>query len=367
MAETAFGPAAGGYAVRSVLDPQALAGHRILVTGGSGFIGSNLVDFFLASGARSIVNFDIVEPRNSARRTLWRKVDLCERDALIAAVKEFAPTAVFHMGARTDLHGASLSDYAANVEGVVNIIDALLGVDPVPPVVFASSRLVCRIGYQPRSETDYLPTTVYGESKIETERVVRAHAGDRLRWVLVRPTSIWGPWFEIPYRTFFDTVRRGLYVHPAGRTVRKSFGFVGNTVYQLDRLLFSSLDGVRGKTIYLCDYEPLDVAGWAELIARGFNRRPPFQVPYPLLNLVAKVGDMAESAKLAANAPITSFRLDNLVTEMIYDTTPLATAVGPTPFSVEDGVRITVDWMLRNETTPAPDYGVAWNGSAGAS
>ena len=33
-------------------------------------------------------------------------------------------------------------------------------------------------------------------------------------FVIVRPTSIWGPFFEIPYRTFFDTVRKNLFFIP---------------------------------------------------------------------------------------------------------------------------------------------------------
>jgi hypothetical protein len=63
---------------------------------------------------------------------------------------------------------------------------------------------------------------------------------------MVRPTSIWGPWFEIPYRTFFDATARGRYLHPRGRKVRKSFGYVGNTVYQLDRLMFAEGPKVLG-------------------------------------------------------------------------------------------------------------------------
>ncbi|HYN38626.1 MAG TPA: NAD-dependent epimerase/dehydratase family protein, partial [Rhodospirillales bacterium] len=146
MINTTSGVAASGQRVWSVLANEALASQRILVTGGSGFIGSNLMDFFLASGATRLANFDLAEPRNSAHRSFWQRIDLRDREALIAAVRAFAPTAVLHMGARTDLQGTSLRDYAANIEGVANIIDAVLAIDPPPPVVFASSRLVCRIG-----------------------------------------------------------------------------------------------------------------------------------------------------------------------------------------------------------------------------
>ncbi len=45
--------------------------------------------------------------------------------------------------------------------------------DPVERAVIASSRLVCRIGYQPGFDEDYCPTTAYGASKVETECLVR--------------------------------------------------------------------------------------------------------------------------------------------------------------------------------------------------
>ncbi len=45
------------------------------------------------------------------------------------------------------------------------------------------------------------------------------------------------------------------------------------------------------------------------------------------------------------NPPLTSFRLDNLLTPMIYDMAPLEAVVGTLPYSMEEGVRITVDWL----------------------
>lgn len=60
-----------------------------------------------------------------------------------------------------------------------------------------------------------------------------------LPWVLVRPTSIWGPWFDVPYRNFFLSVARRRYVHPAGKRIHKSFGFVGNITWHLHRLMIA--------------------------------------------------------------------------------------------------------------------------------
>jgi nucleoside-diphosphate-sugar epimerase len=196
----------------------------------------------------------------------------------------------------------------------------------------------------PRDEFDYCPTTPYGASKVRFEQIVRKMAGEEFDWVMVRPTSIWGPWFEIPYRIFFDAVELGRYVHPKGRAIRKSFGFVGNTVYQLDRLGYGNHESVRHRTLYLCDYDPLDVFTWAVMIARSFDRREPFQVPHFALRTLAKIGDAIEAVS-RKHPPLTSFRLDNLMTEMVHDTHPLSTVAGPLPFTVEEGVAITTRWI----------------------
>jgi hypothetical protein len=45
------------------------------------------------------------------------------------------------------------------------------------------------------------------------------------------------------------------------------------------------------------------------------------------------------------NVPLTSFRLNNLVSEMIYDFNSLKKITGGLPFDQENGVEITVKWM----------------------
>jgi nucleoside-diphosphate-sugar epimerase len=67
-----------------------------------------------------------------------------------------------------------------------------------------------------------------------------------------------------------------------------------------------------------------------------------------MLKLAAQCGDAAKRLGYRAS-PITSFRLNNLLTEMIHDTSPLRAACGEVPYSMEEGVRITCEW-LRSHT-----------------
>lgn len=316
---------------------------RILVTGGSGFIGTNLVEFFAGRGD-AVLSLDIQPPRNAAHRPVWRGVDVLDASRLRGAISEFRPEVILHMAARTDLRGKSAADYPANTEGVKNVLEAAKDLPQLRRLVLASSRLVCRIGYMPRDEFDCCPTTAYGESKVAGERIVRAFEGLQCPWVMVRPTSLWGPWFDVPYKTFFTAIRRGLYVHPRGRKIRKSFGFVGNSVYEIEKLVSCSAALVHGKTLYLADYPPLEVRQWAELIRGEMGARPILDVPLWALGFLAKAGDAAKAFGMA-EPPLTSFRLDNLLCEMVHDLGPMEAICGKLPCSVEQGVRKTVEWM----------------------
>ena len=115
---------------------------------------------------------------------------------------EFQPEYIIHLAARTDLNGKSVSDYSANIEGVENMVKISNSLASLKRVIYASSRLVCKIGYQPKSYNDFCPTTFYGESKMIGEMIVRNYTKSFYSWSIVRPTSIWGPWFDVPYRNF---------------------------------------------------------------------------------------------------------------------------------------------------------------------
>jgi nucleoside-diphosphate-sugar epimerase len=316
--------------------------RRVLITGGSGFLGTNLVEHYRVH-ADEVLNLDPKPPRDPSHRPLWQQLEPLDRAGTLAAVRSFAPTDILHMGARTDLAGASAEDYAANTKGVELLIDAIRVTPSIERVIFASSRMVCRIGYQPTRDDDYCPTTAYGMSKVEGERIVRAARLDPV-WTIVRPTSIWGPWFDVPYRDFFLAIARGRYVNVRGRRIAKSFGYVENTVYELDRLLSAPADSVGGATLYLADYPPLDVADWAETIRRELGASPIRTVPLPALRLVARAGDLVESIAQRP-APLTSFRLANLLTPMVHDLSALEGVVGALPVATGEGVRRTVDWL----------------------
>ena len=317
---------------------------RILVTGGSGFIGTNLVEHFV-NQEHNVINLDIASPSYPKHGVYWKKVDVLNMSALVGAIQAFQPEIILHMAARTDLDGKSQSAYSANIDGVRNLIKAIGNLSSLRRIVFASSRLVCRIGYQPTSEHDYCPTTFYGQSKMIGEQIVRASSGSiPCPWIILRPTSIWGPWFNIPYKTFFLSIAKNRYFHPGNMQILKSFGFVGNTVYELQRILEVSEDLIHAKTIYLADYPPINVTNMANSIQREMDSLPIRTLDIRLLRSIALMGDIMKAIGWR-NPPLTRFRLNNLITPMVHDLDPLKSIAGELPYNMEEGIRMTVSWM----------------------
>jgi nucleoside-diphosphate-sugar epimerase len=315
---------------------------RIFVTGGSGFIGTNLVQSLVDDGCK-VVNFDRGVPLNRHHEAFHQMGDILDPEALHSVVQSFQPELVIHLASRCDLDGSSLADYAANTTGVQNIISAIRGAGCVKRAIFASSRYVHPTATQPQGDAEYAPFTFYGASKAEGEKIVRA-SGLQIPWVLIRPTSIWGPWFGIPYRGFFDTVRKGLYVHPRGERLFKTYGYVGNVVHQIKQFLFVPAERVQGRVFYVADYQPIEIRKMAETIREAFGAPAVREVPITVLHTLARAGDGVK--KLGwKNPPLTSFRLSNLRTQMVYDMSTTQAIAGPCPYTMKEGVRATVDWI----------------------
>ena len=317
---------------------------RIFVTGGSGFIGTNLIESLVQAGYE-VANYDSIYPRNPQHARLFKEGNILDKEQLDITVHDFRPELCVHLAARTDLNGATIADYDANTSGVRNMIAAAQSVGTVTRILFASSRYVHRTEVFPKHDDDYSPFTTYGESKVETERIVRS-SGLEIPWAIFRPTSIWGPWFRIPYRTFFNTVRRGVYVHPRGRKISKSYGYVGNVVHQIEQFLFVDASKIDKQTFYVSDDRNMDVLEFAQLIQQAFGAPPIREVPLAVLRGLAIAGDVLKKMGVS-NPPITSFRLSNLLTPMDYDLSLTTQVAGPSPYTLRAGVQSTVEWILK--------------------
>ena len=314
----------------------------IVVTGGSGFIGTNLIEDLLDKGYE-VWNFDVKPPKIEERRNIWIELDLKNKEALHDQFNKIHPDYIVDLAARTDLDGKRIDDYNDNIEAVKNVLECANKLPMLRKVVITSSMLVCRVGHQPHDQKDYAPSTLYGESKVITEKLTW-EADIKCDWAIIRPTSIWGPWFGVPYRNFFDMVMRHRYFHIGKKSCTKTYGYVGNAVYQIEAILFSDSKDRTDKVFYIGDYEPYPIEIWANEIAEQLGYRI-IRVPYWIIKCAAIAGDMLKA--MGISFPMTSFRLKNMTTDNIIDMSRTRLYAPVLPFDRKCGIVDTLDWMKK--------------------
>ena len=312
---------------------------KILITGSSGFIGTNLANRLIHSGHDCRL-IDLKSPKVQSHSRLYRKVDIREFSAIKDVYFDFSPEIIFHLAARTDLSGKAISDYDTNVAGVDNICRLLLD-DRVNCVgVFLSSMLVCRVGDIPAGVNDYSPPNLYGESKMLGERIVRSTLDGVVDYRILRPTSIWGPWFDEPYRFFFQRVLDRRFFKIKGVAGMKTFGFVDNTVNQI---IASTGSGYNSNEVYyLGDDMPLSINTWADGITGVLGKPKSIALPYVIAKGGAILGDFL--GLIGISFPLTSFRLRNISTNNVIPSRLLISVDGP-PVGLDEGIKITVRWL----------------------
>ena len=313
---------------------------RILVTGGSGFIGTNFMAFQAAQGV-ALLNLDWNPPLDPDHRAWWKEIDLMDQPSVQAAFDAFKPTHVVHLAARTDTdEPVDVDAYRQNHEGTRILLEVVKRCACVERIVVTSTQFVCEAGYQPKNDLDFKPFTVYGESKRRTEMITR-EAALTCCWTIIRPTTIWGPW-SLRYRdVMFKVMRKGLYFHPGKGRVVRSYGYVGNVVWQIDRMLHAPRPVVDGRVFYVGD-RPFDLKEWVEVVSRELVGKPVRYIPTFLIQLLAWVGDAFKLVGLPF--PITSGRFRSMTSDYITPMDKTINALGEAPFSIEAGVKETVKW-----------------------
>ena len=314
--------------------------YNILVTGGSGFIGTNLIADLIIQG-HTVINIDIYPPRNNEHLKYWQKIDIRNYKSIKEIALSFNPDYIIHLAARTDLDGKSIHDYDSNTKGVSNIINTASLLPNLKKIIITSSMLVCHTGYYPKDQFDYSPSTLYGESKVETEKIVWNNP-PKCDWAIIRPTSIWGPWFGIPYKNFFDMILSKKYFHIGHKGCTKTYGYVGNAIYQINNILFKETTNINNKVFYIGDNPPTNIEKWANEIAEELNYKI-YHIPFFMNKLAAKLGDSLKKCKI--NFPMTSFRLKNMTTDNIISLNNTYEIAPNPPYTRKEGISVTLNWI----------------------
>lgn len=326
---------------------EEIATKHVLVTGGCGFIGVNLVADLLRRGAEvSVLDLPSANWSRLPEGVRTIKADILVKEDLVNAVDD--TDIVYHLAARTDLDGSRLEDYKVNYEGTGNLVEAAAKAG-VQRFVFYSTQLVVGLFNETRflDETEpYRTRTPYGASKIEGERVVIARCrGTGTAYTIIRPTSVYGPWGRAPYRDFFRTIKRRRYFHIGKASNLVSLVYVKNLI---DLTVLASLSDLAKDEIYFGnDFHPYTMKEFANSVAEYYGVGVP-TMPSALATLIAYA--FALPKRVGLNVPLYPFRLRNIKSNYCYDIGK-SVVLGYRPsYGLGQGVTETLDWYERNDT-----------------
>lgn len=315
----------------------------ILVTGGSGFIGSHLIAGLFGKNAE-VVNLDTKEPVLKDQAKYWIKCDVTNLADLHAIITRTRPRLIYNLAAHASLAGGPEA-MQSNVTSVKNLLEVCAGLEGGSPLlIHTSTQLVAGPAKTTFDPENYYANTTYGESKIEAEKLIRAQHS--VPWTIIRPTNIWGSYHPSFATAVWKYINQRVYLHPAGFDVVRSYGYVGNVVEQLIRI--SELDRavVAGNTFYVGD-EPIPSAIWLDAFSIALTNKPVRRVPMWALKTIANLGEL--SGKVGGPSPINIGRLQRMTSDFPVPMQKTHEVLGRGSWSLDQGVVETVKWLRQQQ------------------
>jgi UDP-glucose 4-epimerase len=287
---------------------QAFAGKRILITGGLGFIGSNLARRLVELGAQVLLVDSLIPEYggnlfNVAGIEHQVKINIADvRDEYSMDYLVRGQDYLFNLAGQTS-HVDSMrdpyTDLEINCRSQLSILEACRKQNPGLKIVFASTRQIYGVpDYLPVDERHLLhPTDVNGINKMAGEwyHIVYNNVY-AIRATALRLTNTYGPRMRVKdaRQTFLGWWLRQLIegqellVYGDGRQVR-DFNYVDDAVDAL--LLTAASDDANGQVFNLGGDEPINLRDLAELLIE-INGGGSYQlVPFPPERKIIDIGD----------------------------------------------------------------------------
>ena len=180
---------------------------RCLVTGGAGFIGSNLVDALLARGDEVAVVDDLSTGRMTnlepglANGAELVETDIRDRDGLVSLATDKRPQAIFHLAAQIDVRKSIADpffDAGINVGGTANVLEAARAAECGRVVFVSTGGAIYGEGAGRQlplgEDTPIAPMSAYGQSKFAAEGYLSLYQRlYGLSGVSLRLGNVYGP------------------------------------------------------------------------------------------------------------------------------------------------------------------------------
>jgi CDP-glucose 4,6-dehydratase len=127
---------------------EGLKGKKILVTGGTGFVGSHLVEALVKRGARVVVPYRSLDPQSYfttqglASKVVLAIGDVCDRRRMVDIVSKYEIEVIFHLAAQPIVDTAynnPVETITTNVLGTLHLLDAAYNSGTVRQIIVTSS------------------------------------------------------------------------------------------------------------------------------------------------------------------------------------------------------------------------------------
>jgi 3beta-hydroxy-delta5-steroid dehydrogenase/steroid delta-isomerase len=261
---------------------------RVMVTGGSGFVGCNLVAALLEHG-HSVRSFDRVpSPLADHPRLETVQGDICDPESVAAAVD--GVDTLFHTAALIELMGGRSvtaeyrrSSFGVNVGGTKNLVHAAQQAG-VARFVYTSSNSVVIGGTAISGGDETLPYTdrfadLYTETKVVAEKFVLSQNGvGGLLTCAVRPSGIWGRGDQTMFRKVFERVVTGqVKVLVGSRHARLDNSYVHNLVHGFILAAEHLVEGgtAPGQAYFINDDDPVNMFEFARPVLEACGQHWP--------------------------------------------------------------------------------------------
>ena len=258
------------------------------MTGGSGFVGANLVTELLDRG-HEVSSFDRVPsplPENPRLQTVVG--DITNIDDVTAAVAGI--DTIIHTAAIIDLMGgASVTDeyrrrsFSVNVGGTENLVTAGRAAG-VKRFVYTASNSVVMGGQDIRNGDETMPYTtrfndLYTETKVAAEKFVLAANGvDGMLTCSIRPSGIWGRGDQTMFRKVFENVLAGhVKVLVGNKNIKLDNSYVHNLIHGFILAGEHLVPGgsAPGQAYFINDTEPMNMFEFARPVVAACGRKLP--------------------------------------------------------------------------------------------
>ena len=320
---------------------------RYLVTGGTGFLGSHLVDALLTRGDEVVAvgrDQDRCARLERSGASIVR-CDLTDRTSTFEALE--GVKTVFHAAAMSAPWGPYQAFYEANVTATENVVRAALRWG-VRRFVLVSSPSVTfdRLDSSESDETKPYARrfmSPYQATKKLAEDVVNATRND-MECVILRPKAIFGPGDRTLMPRLIEIARSGKLRQIGDGTNLVDLTYVGNAV---DALLLAAESVVApGKTYLITNGEHVSLWPllWRMIAAAGCEVRPR-KVPQVVAHGAATL--MEWNAKRTKVEPaLTRYTVALLTRSQTYTIAAARRDLGYAPrVSVDTAVELTLPWL----------------------